>query len=177
MDPRRISAAPQLATGPTPAGFKGEGTLEVWKIQNGGNGWTHPVHVHFEEGIILSRGGKKPPEWEKGARKDIYRIGPDPDSLDNVEMAIRIREFAGTYMEHCHNTQHEDTSMLLRWDSEHPGQFQLMPTPLPSWDGVKFVNSVALPTFRTGDGVGPQVKVNNNPENSSGSGSGSGGKG
>ncbi|EJM58488.1 multicopper oxidase domain-containing protein [Pseudomonas sp. GM48] len=174
MDPRRISAAPQLATGPTPAGFKGEGTLEIWKIQNGGNGWTHPVHVHFEEGVILTRGGKPPPEWEKGARKDIYRVGRDSDSLDDVEMAIHIREFAGTYMEHCHNTQHEDTSMLLRWDSEHPGQFQLMPTPLPSWDGVKFVNSVALPTFRTGDGVGPQVKVNNDQGSSSGSGSGSG---
>jgi FtsP/CotA-like multicopper oxidase with cupredoxin domain len=177
MDPRRISAAPQLATGPTPAGFKGEGTLEVWKIQNGGNGWSHPVHVHFEEGIILTRGGKPPPEWEKGARKDIYDIGSDPESLDNVEMALRIREFAGTYMEHCHNTQHEDTSMLLRWDSEHPGQIQLMPTPLPSWDGVKFVPSVALPTFRTGDGVGPQVKVNNNQENSSGSGSSGSGSG
>ncbi|MGV8918813.1 MAG: multicopper oxidase domain-containing protein [Pseudomonas sp.] len=163
MDPRRISAAPQLATGPTPAGFKGEGTLEVWKIQNGGNGWNHPVHVHFEEGIILSRGGKAPPEWEKWARKDVYRIGAnDNESLDNVEIAIRFREFAGTYMEHCHNTQHEDNSMLQRWDNEHPGQIQLMPTPLPSWDGVKFVDSVALPTFRTGDGVGPQVKVNNN---------------
>ena len=54
-------------------------------------------------------------------------------------------------MEHCHNTQHEDNSMLLRWDVEHPGQFQLMPTPLPGWDGVTYVTSVALPTFRTGD--------------------------
>jgi len=39
---------------------------------------------------------------------------------------------------------------------------------------VKFVDSVALPTFRTGDGVGPQVKVNNDQGTSSGSGSGSG---
>jgi hypothetical protein len=56
MDPRRISAAPQLANGPTEAGFEGEGTLEVWSIQGNG-GWSHPVHVHFEEGIILRRGG------------------------------------------------------------------------------------------------------------------------
>ena len=41
--------------------------------------------------------------------------------------------------------------MLLRWDVEHPGQFQLMPTPLPGWDGVNYVTSAALPTFRTGD--------------------------
>ncbi|WP_223513402.1 Ig-like domain-containing protein [Pseudomonas sp. GL-R-26] len=151
MDPRVISAAPQLANGPTPAGFSGDGTLEVWKIKNGGNGWNHPVHVHFEEGIILHRDGKAPPEWEKWARKDVYRIGAGIDSSVDVEMAIRFREFAGTYMEHCHNTQHEDTSMLLRWDVENPGQFQLMPTPLPGWDGVNYVNSAALPTFRTGD--------------------------
>ncbi|WP_166367152.1 Ig-like domain-containing protein [Pseudomonas akapageensis] len=155
MDPRQLSAAPQLANGPTDAGFSGDGTLEVWKIQNGGNGWSHPVHVHFEEGIILSRDGKAPPDWEKWARKDVYRIGPEADSSTDVVMAIRFREFAGTYMEHCHNTQHEDSSMLLRWDVEHPGQFELMPTPLPSWDGVEYVASAALPTFRTaGNGGG-----------------------
>jgi manganese oxidase len=155
MDPRRISAAPMLANGPTQAGFSGDGTLEIWRIELGGGGWSHPVHVHFEEGILLSRGGKPLPEWEKWARKDVYRIGPDSDSLDSVEMAIHFREFAGTYMEHCHNTQHEDNSMLLRWDIEKPGQFQLMPTPLPTWDGVEYVDSAALPTFRTGDGFGP----------------------
>ncbi|MBH3428427.1 multicopper oxidase domain-containing protein [Pseudomonas alkylphenolica] len=159
MDPRRLSAATKLATGPTDAGASNFGTLEVWKIQNGGNGWSHPVHVHFEEGIILSRGGKAPPEWEKWARKDVYRIGTEKDGLDNVELAINFREFAGTYMEHCHNTQHEDNSMLLRWDIEHPGQLQMMPTPLPSWDGVQYINSAALPTWRVGDGFGPQVKV------------------
>ncbi|MGE8338889.1 multicopper oxidase domain-containing protein [Pseudomonas laurylsulfatiphila] len=157
MDPRRLNTATQLASGPTDAGVKGFGTLEVWNIKLGGGGWSHPVHVHFEEGIILSRGGKAPPEWEKWARKDVYRIGTEKDGLDSVEMAINFREFAGTYMEHCHNTQHEDNSMLLRWDIEHPGQFQLMPTPLPSWDGVRYVSSAALPTFRTGDGFGPKA--------------------
>lgn len=157
MDPRRLNASTQLSSGPTDAGVAGFGTLEVWNIKAGGTGWSHPVHVHFEEGIILSRGGKAPPEWEKWARKDVYRIGSEKDGLDNVEMAINFREFAGTYMEHCHNTQHEDNSMLLRWDLEKPGQLQLMPTPLPSWDGVRYVNSAALPTFRSGDGFGPQV--------------------
>lgn len=112
------------------------------------------MHVHFEEGIILCRDGKAPPEWEKGARKDVYRIGEGIDSSVDVEMAIHFREFSGTYMEHCNNTQHEDTSMLLRWDIEHPGQYQLMPTPLPGWDGVAYVNSAALPTFRSGDANG-----------------------
>jgi hypothetical protein len=79
----------------------------------------------------------------------MYRIGPDADSRSPVHMAIRFREFAGTYVEHCHNTQHEDHAMLMRWDVEHPGQFTMMPTPLPTWDGVEYVDTAALPTVRT----------------------------
>ncbi len=166
MDPRRLSAAPRLATGPTQAGFDGTnaagddafGTLEIWLLESGG-GWSHPIHIHFEEGVILTRGGEPPPEWEKWARKDVYRLGPQDDSTDEVELAIRFREFAGTYMEHCHNTQHEDHAMLLRWDIEHPGQVKLMPAPIPTWDGVEYVDSAALPTFRTGDGTGPENLV------------------
>ena len=149
MDPRRLSAAPS----------KNSGGLEVWRLLNSGT-WSHPIHIHFEEGIILRRNGLPPPEWEKWARKDVYRLGPQPDSGDMVEIALRFREFAGTFMEHCHNTQHEDHAMLLRWDIEHPGQVKLMPTPIPSWDGVSYVDTVALPTARTGDTVGeygPQV--------------------
>ena len=143
MDPRRLSAAPE----------KNSGGLEVWRLVNSGT-WSHPVHIHFEEGIILRRDGQPPPEWEQWARKDVYRLGPQPDSGSLIEIALRFREFAGTYMEHCHNTQHEDHAMLLRWDIENPGQVKLMPTPLPSWDGVSYVDTVALPTARTGDAIG-----------------------
>ena len=41
--------------------------------------------------------------------------------------------------------------MLLRWDAEKPGQVRVMPTPMPTWDGVGYVPSYAVPTFRTGD--------------------------
>lgn len=143
MDPQRLSAAPT----------KNSGGLEVWRLLNSGT-WSHPIHIHFEEGIILRRNGVAPPEWERWARKDVYRLGPQPDSGDTIEIALRFREFAGTYMEHCHNTQHEDHAMLLRWDIEHPGQVKLMPTPIPTWDGVGYANTVALPTARTGDAVG-----------------------
>ncbi len=161
MDPRRISAAPQLATGPTQPGFVGTNAagddnispLEIWHLKGNG-GWSHPVHIHFEEGIVLNRGGKVVPEWEKWARKDVYRIGPEDDASNDIVVAMRFREFAGSYVEHCHNTQHEDHSMLLRWDLEHPGQTKLMPAPIPGWDGVQYVDSAALPTFRTGFGVG-----------------------
>ena len=138
-----MSAAPEV------------GTLEIWTLRNGGNGWSHPVHVHFEEGILLSRGGRTPPEWERWARKDMYRIGNRIDSSPEVQLAIRIREFGGTYVEHCHNTTHEDTAMLLRWDATRPGQTVPIACPIPQWDGCATVPSSALPTARTGDATGP----------------------
>ena len=137
MDPRRLSAA---AT---------NGGTEIWRISTAG-GWSHSIHIHFEEGKILSRDGEAPPEWERFSRKDVYRIGPEFEGSRTMDIALRFREFGGTYLEHCHNTQHEDTAMLLRWDVEKPGQTMLLPTPMPTWDGVTYVDSHALPTFRTG---------------------------
>ncbi len=144
-DEHRVSAAPELPNTPN-----GLGKVEIWHI-NGAAGWTHPVHVHFEEGQILKRGGVAPPIWEKYARKDVYRVGGIVDSTLSVDMAIRFREFAGTYVEHCHNTQHEDHAMLLRWDLEHPGQTVRMATPMPDWNGVQWDPSISLPTVKTGD--------------------------
>jgi hypothetical protein len=139
MDPARQSAAPD------------EGTLEIWHIENGGGGWSHPIHIHFEEGRILQRGGVAPPIWETWARKDVYRVGRMPDSTDEVIVALRFREFLGTYMEHCHNTQHEDHAMLLRWDIENPGQQIAMPAPAPTWEGVFFEDTFKLETAKDGD--------------------------
>jgi manganese oxidase len=138
-DPHRVSAAPEI------------GKTEIWHIEGGTGGWSHPVHVHFEEGQILYRNGKAPPIWEKYARKDVYRIGALADTGASVDMAIRFREFAGTYVEHCHNTQHEDKAMLLRWDLQHPGQTQAINTPMPDWDGVRYDPTIYLPTYKTGD--------------------------
>ena len=154
-DMRRLSAAPQLATGPTAAGFAGDGTAEVWTMDTGG-GWSHPIHVHFEEGVIINQDGEAPPAWHRWARKDVFRIGPEEEAARDIDIYYNFREFAGSYVEHCHNTQHEDHAMLLRWDLEHPGQVQIMPAPIPTWDGVEYVDTIALPTFRSGDGFGLQ---------------------
>ena len=156
-DTGRVSAAPETMGG----------GWEIWHIVNGGGGWAHPVHIHFEEGQYLLRSDideagvifnqHLPPLWEIGARKDMYRVsglGIDlglPDSSMVIDVAIRYREFAGTYVEHCHNTTHEDKAMLLRWDNEAPGQTVRIPTPIPDWDGVGYVATTELATIKTGD--------------------------
>jgi manganese oxidase len=140
-NPHRLSAAPEI------------GALEIWHLKSG-TGGNHPVHVHFEEAQILYRGGVAPPLWEKYARKDIFRVGGTlliPDSKTTIDIALRVRDFAGTYVEHCHNTTHEDKAMLLRWDAQHPGQTLAIPTPEPGWEGVHYGATTTLPTYKTGD--------------------------
>ena len=143
MDPHRVSAAPE------------ENNVEVWHFRTGG-GWSHPVHVHFEEGQILTRDGAQPPLHERLARKDVFRIGPEDESSREMSVAFRFREFLGSYMEHCHNTQHEDHAMLLRYDIDSPGQTILIPTPVAEWDGVFYEDSFALASYKTGDPTIPQ---------------------
>ena len=45
--------------------------------------------------------------------------------------------------------------MLLRWDIEHPGQLAYLPAPIPTWDGVGYAPTVALPTARRTPGDDP----------------------
>ncbi len=149
MDVQRISAAPNLGD----LSADGLGHVEIWSMSGGTPGWSHPIHVHFEEGKILSKDGQPPPDYEAYARKDVYRLGVVDGSARSMDVALRFREFAGSFVEHCHNTQHEDHAMMIRYDIENPGQFALMPAPLPTWDGVTFVDSFLAPNARTGVGA------------------------
>ena len=121
----RISAAPKF------------GTREIWTLQNGGGGWDHPIHIHFEEGQILARNGSlsNVPAWERG-RKDVYRLRP----AGSVTLTMQFRDWGGMFMEHCHNTMHEDNAMLLRWEIDDGGApfLRPLPTPIPSPQGVTF---------------------------------------
>ncbi|MEQ1882452.1 MAG: multicopper oxidase domain-containing protein [Burkholderiales bacterium] len=92
-----------------------KGSAEIWNLHNGGGGWLHPVHIHFEEGRILRKwveGKEVPvPDHERG-RKDVYVLGPN----DSVRLVMRFRDFPGKFPTHCHNVYHEDHAMMFRWD-------------------------------------------------------------
>jgi FtsP/CotA-like multicopper oxidase with cupredoxin domain len=130
----RVTAAPRF------------GTREIWHLKNDGGGWDHPVHIHFEECQTLSRDGKarKVPAAEQG-RKDVWRMRPGGD----LTLTLQFRDFAGMFMQHCHNTTHEDFAMLLRWEIDDKGTpfVQPLPTPIPRPQGVQFQNpDEILPT-------------------------------
>jgi FtsP/CotA-like multicopper oxidase with cupredoxin domain len=93
-----------------PSAIVKRGTAEIWVLKGKGS-WHHPVHIHLEEGRILSRNGKPPPPHEAG-RKDVYVLEPG----EEVRVFIRFRDFVGKYMMHCHNLTHEDHAMMIRFD-------------------------------------------------------------
>jgi FtsP/CotA-like multicopper oxidase with cupredoxin domain len=123
------------------------GEVEHWTYVNGGGGWDHPIHLHFEEGVTMHRGrnGRDPiRSTEKLVRKDVWRLGTDGDR--SVTFQVQFGEFAGSYVNHCHNTVHEDFAMLLRMQLLGGGQFgDVTPTPNPTPDGVVFTTPEVLP--------------------------------
>lgn len=124
----RVSAAPK------------PGMPEIWHLRNGGGGWDHPIHIHLEECQTLERNGRPPPEHERIGRKDVWRLGRGGD----VKLYLRFREFTGTFVQHCHNTTHEDFALLLRWDVQR-GPVPIR-TPIPTPSGVTFEDPEVLPT-------------------------------
>ena len=45
------------------------GEVEHWTFVNGGGGWDHPIHLHFEEGVTMNLA----PGW--------LRQGADPSAI------------------------------------------------------------------------------------------------
>jgi FtsP/CotA-like multicopper oxidase with cupredoxin domain len=104
-----------------------KGSSEEWTLANdviAGN-WTHPVHIHFEEGRIMSRTHTNrdaagnilsvdnvPLLPEELGRRDVYRL----PGQDRLVIRLRFRDFVGRYLIHCHNMNHEDNFMMVRWD-------------------------------------------------------------
>jgi len=89
------------------------GQPEVWTIRNGGGGWVHPMHFHFEEHRVLSRNGiptpLDPKHPDDNSREDVIALEPS----EEVVMYRNFRTFVGPYVAHCHNLAHEDHNMMF----------------------------------------------------------------
>ena len=151
------------------------GDIEHWTYINGGGGWDHPIHLHFEEGITMNRGSAPIPDSENLKRKDVWRLRPG----GTVQFQIQFGEFGGSYVNHCHNTVHEDFALLMRIQllSGVAGtpQTSITATPNPSPDGVQFTTPEVLPEALVTNSVG--VAPTNGSGGGGGGGSGSGGGG
>jgi FtsP/CotA-like multicopper oxidase with cupredoxin domain len=117
------------------------GEIEHWTYINGGGGWDHPIHLHFEEGITMNRGSATIPATEKLVRKDVWRLRPS----GQVQFQIQFGEYGGSYVNHCHNTVHEDFALLMRIQLLSGERTAVTDTPNPTEDGVVFTTPEILP--------------------------------
>jgi spore coat protein A len=92
FDPQRIDAAPRL------------GEVEIWRLGTDNN---HPIHIHHSAFQVLSRNGG-PPGAGDGGWKDTVSLSPE----EYVDVAVRFDDYAGRYLLHCHNLEHEDMAMM-----------------------------------------------------------------
>jgi FtsP/CotA-like multicopper oxidase with cupredoxin domain len=125
--------------------YQKPGTIEHWTYVNSGGGWDHPIHLHFEEGITMNRGNQAIPATELNVRKDVWRLRP----AGQVTFQIQFGEYGGSYVNHCHNTVHEDFALLMRIQLLNgfagTPQSLVTRTPNPSPDGVTYTTPEILP--------------------------------
>ncbi|MBV8200763.1 MAG: multicopper oxidase domain-containing protein, partial [Acidobacteria bacterium] len=143
MDPNRIDAGIE------------QGSAEIWTIRNGGTNWSHPIHSHFTEYMLMEVNGR-PVHYEDvqveirnnksklvplfgqqnaarqpierfmgGRRRDIATLLPG----DEIKVYMKWDDFLGKYILHCHNVVHEDHAMMIRWDIMEPGKGFTGPRP------------------------------------------------
>jgi FtsP/CotA-like multicopper oxidase with cupredoxin domain len=120
------------------------GEVEHWTYINSEDGWDHPIHLHFEEGITIDRGTASIPATERLVRKDVWRLRP----LGRVTFQVQFGEYGGAYTNHCHNTAHEDFAMTQRlqlFGNAGTPQATVTLTPNPTRDGVFFTTPEILP--------------------------------
>ena len=77
------------------------------------------------------RRGNPIPTTELLVRKDVWRLR---DIGGSVTFQVQFGEFGGSYVNHCHNTVHEDFAMLMRIQllTGVPGSPQTAVTPTPN---------------------------------------------
>ena len=95
FDPRRIDVRAR------------RGRLELWEVRNASSE-PHPFHVHATSFQVVSRTSGPLGAQDLGW-KDTVLTWPG----ETVTLAIRFEQYAGLYVLHCHNLEHEDAGMML----------------------------------------------------------------
>lgn len=80
------------------------GDVEIWQIENI-VGMDHPFHIHGFQFQVIDRDGKPEPfrSW-----KDSINV----PKHSTVRIVIRLADFPGKWMYHCHILDHEDHGMM-----------------------------------------------------------------
>jgi FtsP/CotA-like multicopper oxidase with cupredoxin domain len=118
FDPHTIATSLLNPAGKTPPASQKQGSYNLWEIRNGGGGWVHPFHLHFEEHRTVMRNGRDVSQTpdaghpDDKSREDLIALDPG----ESVIVYRGFRDFHGRYVAHCHNLIHEDHSMMFAWE-------------------------------------------------------------
>ena len=85
------------------------GTTERWQLTSDLH---HPVHLHLGSFTVIGRGINGPGPYDLGP-KDTIDLRP----AEQAEILVRFDGFEGRYVLHCHNLEHEDMAMMVRFDT------------------------------------------------------------
>jgi FtsP/CotA-like multicopper oxidase with cupredoxin domain len=83
---------------------------ELWDVVNPSSE-PHPFHVHAARFRVLERSGGAPGVTDLGS-KDTVLVWPG----ETVRVAVRFGPWAGRYVLHCHNLEHEDAGMMSAFE-------------------------------------------------------------
>lgn len=85
------------------------GSTEIWEFFTDAH---HPVHVHLSPFQVLRRGNRGPGPMDHGW-KDTVDVRP----YEAVRVRVRFERYAGRFLIHCHNLEHEDMAMMAGFET------------------------------------------------------------
>ncbi len=96
-------------------------SLEVWEFINEGSGgmgmmggmmnMPHPIHLHGKQFQVLARSGVRHEGYVDEGWKDTVLLMPG----ERIRILVKFGEFAGLFLYHCHNLEHEDMGMMRNY--------------------------------------------------------------
>jgi spore coat protein A, manganese oxidase len=104
------------------------GTTEIWELANLTDD-VHPIHLHLvrfqildrrqfdsfqymSTGILRYRSAATPPDANEMGWKDTVRV----NAKAVTRIIVPFRGYAGRYVWHCHNLEHEDNEMMRPYE-------------------------------------------------------------
>jgi len=92
---------------------------EIWEFINEGGGMgmmggmnmPHPIHLHGLQFQVLKRWGVRHDGYVDDGWKDTVLLMPG----ERVRVLARFGDYAGLFLYHCHNLEHEDMGMMRNY--------------------------------------------------------------
>jgi FtsP/CotA-like multicopper oxidase with cupredoxin domain len=93
------------------------GASELWEFHNTGGGMMHmgdmphPIHLHGKQFRVLARAGVRHNGYMDDGWKDTVLLMPG----ERVRIQVDFDDYAGLFLYHCHNLEHEDMGMMRNY--------------------------------------------------------------